>query len=358
MSDWRGAVRQAEALFAGVALALLCSVASAQQPRFDGVTVRVATFGGGWQEVLDKYAGAEFRKSGGKVEFIPSFPRDALAKLIAARGRAAPFDVVEMDDSTLAEFMAAAFVEKINLNLIVNKKDLDSADYDEFKVTSWITQEGILYRPDKYKEAGLAAPERYSDLANPKLGGKVAMIDVSQAGVAQFLVGAAYDAGGSEANLAPAYDLLKKINAARYWKLGAEAVSALQTGDVWAATVHTGFALQVRAAGNQWNFVHPRNGDRKGLLKRGFIGVVRGSKVSDAAAYFINTYIGFANQEAVSTIRGVVSPNKAVRAAVKDNASLKELYILDEAGVGNMRRVDFSKLDPNYKDQWTRATVR
>lgn len=350
------------AWLATLAVAISATLSSgpsgAQQPKFDGVTIRVATFGGGWGDVLNKHAGEEFRKTGGKVEILPSFPRDALAKLIAARGRPAPFDVVEMDESTFDDFLGAGFIEKINLAMVPNTKDLDRRDFDDMRVASWITQEGILYRPDKYKEAGIPAPERYSDLANPKLGGRVSMIDISQTGVAQVLVGAAVDAGGSEANLGAAYDLLKKINAVRYWKLGAEALSALQTGDAWAATVHSGFALQARDAGHAWVFVHPKVGTRQGLLKTGYVGVVKGTRAADAAAWFINCYIGTANQEAISTIRGVVSPNKAVRAAVKDHPKLKDHFILDEAQVANMVRIDFKKLDPNYKEQWTRATVR
>jgi hypothetical protein len=85
---------------ASILLAALGGPAAAQQPRFDGVTLRVATFGGGWQTAVHDFMGIEVEKRGGKVEYIPSPPRESLAKLIAARGREAPFDVVEMADNT------------------------------------------------------------------------------------------------------------------------------------------------------------------------------------------------------------------------------------------------------------------
>jgi len=346
-------------LWGGLALSMVSLQAVAQKiPDFTGITVKVATFGGGWAQVLDKYAGEEFRKTGGKVEFIPSHPSDALAKLIAARGRPAPFDVVEMSDSTIEDFTKGGFIQKINLDMVPNKQYLDAQDFDSMKVASWVTQEGFLYRPDKFKEAGVPTPTRYSDLANPKLAGHVGMIDIGQSGAVQFLVGAAIDGGGSEANLAPAYDTLKKINPVRYWKLGAEALTALGSGDMWAATMHSGYFLQSRKAGHDWDFVHPKVGDKKGLLKFGYLGVVKGSKQADAAAYFINTYIGETNQRAIFVERGAVAVNKKVLAEYKDDPKIKGIYILDEKGLSNMVRINFDKLDPEYKDKWARATVQ
>jgi len=265
---------------------------------------------------------------------------------------------VEMSDSTMEDFTKGGFIEKINLDLVPNKQFLDAKDFDSMKVASWVTHEGFLYRPDKFKEAGIPTPTRYSDLAHPKLAGRVAMIDIGQSGAVQFLVGAAIDGGGSESNLTPAYDTLKKINPARYWKLGAEAMTALASGDVWASTMHSGFFLQSRKAGHQWDFVHPKVGDKMGLMKFGYLGVVKGSKQADAAAYFINTYIGESNQRAIFVERGAVAVNKQVLKAFKDDATIKGVYILDDQGLANMVRINFDKLDRDYKDKWTRATVQ
>lgn len=351
--------RAKTALLGGLLLSMATGFAAAQKvPDFTGITIKVASFGGGWAEVLDKYAGEEFRKTGGKVEFIPSHPADALAKLIAARGRAAPFDVVEMSDSTISDFTKGEFIQKINLDMVPNKQYLGAQEYDSMKVASWVTQEGILYRPDKFKEAGIPTPTRYSDLVHPKLANRVAMIDIGQSGSVQFLVGAAIDGGGSESNLAPAYATLKKINPGRYWKLGAEAMSALSSGDVWASTMHSGFFLQSRKAGHDWAFAHPKVGDKQGLLKYGYLGVVKGSRQADAAAYFINTYIGEANQRAIFVERGAVAVNKKVLSEYKDDQKIKGIYFLDEKVISNMVRINFDKLDPEYKDKWTRATVQ
>ncbi len=54
------------------ALALLApSIGSqAQEERFDGVTIRVGTWGGSWRDRMQELIGAEFEKRGGKVEYV------------------------------------------------------------------------------------------------------------------------------------------------------------------------------------------------------------------------------------------------------------------------------------------------
>src|SRR5579871_6249658 len=69
--------------------------ASAQDDRFDGVTIRVATWGGSWRDRVQELIGAEFEKRGGKVEYVIGNALENFNKLIAARGQKPPFDVME-----------------------------------------------------------------------------------------------------------------------------------------------------------------------------------------------------------------------------------------------------------------------
>jgi len=87
------------AAFAGsivaLAMGLWTPAAQGQAKPFEGVTLRVATFGGPWRDDLAKNLSPKIEALGGKVEFVIGSPQDNLAKLIAARGREAPFDVIE-----------------------------------------------------------------------------------------------------------------------------------------------------------------------------------------------------------------------------------------------------------------------
>ena len=342
----------------GVAAALVAGSARAQEPRFDGVVLRVATFGGGWDKAVHEFIGVELEKRGGKVEYVLAPPREALAQLIAARGRAIPFDVVEMADNTWVDTVEGKFLQPIDLSKIDNKKYLEGFQYDEMKVASWVTQEGLIYDTEKFKQAGIQPPKRYSDLADPRLAGKVLMIDVSQAGSIHFLVGAARDAGGSDANLQPGLDLLTRIKARSYWKLGAESLTLLETGEAWVSTMHAGFAIQGKRKGMPVAFVHPAVGSNVGILKEGWLGVIRGTKVADAAAFFINAYIAPEAQEKLALRRGVVPVNKVARAALVKDPVLKDTLLLGDAEVRNMMRIDWQKVDLDFPEKWARAVAK
>ena len=81
---------------ATLAVAIGSIPAAAQQ---SNITLRVASFAGPFGEGLQKYSGDLFTKRTGiKIEYIYGNPADHLAKMIASRGREAPFDLVAMDD--------------------------------------------------------------------------------------------------------------------------------------------------------------------------------------------------------------------------------------------------------------------
>ncbi|MBI3503241.1 MAG: extracellular solute-binding protein [Proteobacteria bacterium] len=342
---------------AGIGLSAAARPARAQQPRFDGITLRVATFGGGWDRAVHKYAGVKLEELGAKVEYVTAPPRDNLAKLIAAKGRPAPFDVVEMGDLTWVDTYEGGFLQKIDLANIPNRRDLLPSQSDEWKVASWVTQEGIVYNAEKFAANGIPKPERYRDLLNPKLAGKLCLIDITQAGAAQFLVGAATDDGGGMTDIEPALRFVKAANPFQFWKVGAQAVTLMNSGDIWVSTMHAGFAVQMRKAGLPVSFTHPRIGPTKrGLLKEGWLGVVKGTPVARAAEFFINEYVSEATQYGLATERGVVPVNSKSRGRLADDPVLKEMFLLSDADVGNMVSVDFNVFNLDDATQrWTRA---
>ena len=77
-------------VFCGLTGLLAVSAAEAQS---SNVTLRVATFGGVAGEVERAYVGDRMtRTTGVKIEWIDGNPSDQFAKMLAARGREAPFE--------------------------------------------------------------------------------------------------------------------------------------------------------------------------------------------------------------------------------------------------------------------------
>src|SRR6266850_907353 len=103
-------------------LGLVCTVgiaastAPASAGQFDGVTVRIGTFGGKWRDIVDSYVAKAFEKEGGKIEYVLGQPANNMAKLIAARGQEPPFDILETMDNFLPQLASGSFLAKLNLD--------------------------------------------------------------------------------------------------------------------------------------------------------------------------------------------------------------------------------------------------
>src|SRR5258706_13182486 len=111
-----------------------CAVAPARAGEFDGTTVRIATFGGKWRDVVDAYVGKAFEKEGGKIEYVLGQPANNMAKLIAARGQEPPFDIMETMDNFLPQLAAGNFTDEIDLLKVPNTAKLEPSMYDNTKV--------------------------------------------------------------------------------------------------------------------------------------------------------------------------------------------------------------------------------
>ena len=330
-----------------VGSALLVSILPAKaQQRFDGVTLRVATYGGGWDKAVHEGAGKIFEALGGKVDYIVGTPPNHLSKLIAARGAAAPFDVFDVADSTMSDTIDGGFLEKIDLKNVPNIKALMPTQYNDLVIAGWGTQEGIFAISERFKSLGLPPPTRYTDLLNPKLAGRVEPVDLATPGAVQFIVAAAKDAGGSESNLDAGFELLKNLESDwRIETVGSEAMMNLKSGDYYAVTMHAGFAVQGKRDGIPLGFAHPIVGTNKGVIKEGLLGIAKGSPNKAAAEFFINAYLAEESQYSLAKLRGIIPANPAARKRLGDDPLSKEFFMLSDAEVANMMRVDWSKID-------------
>ena len=79
------------------------------------MTLSVANYGGSFTASQKKYVADLFtERTGVKVEYVDGNPTDHLAKMIASKGREAPFDVVYLDDNVQAEAIQAGVLDKID----------------------------------------------------------------------------------------------------------------------------------------------------------------------------------------------------------------------------------------------------
>jgi spermidine/putrescine-binding protein len=343
-------------------LAALLLVASAgaraqEDVRFKGVTLRIGTWGAATRDTLRDYVATEVEKRGGKVEFVIGSPQDNLAKLIASRG-GVPFDLYEFLGTMRPEIEGRGLLAKLNMANIPNARAVNMPP-GELMVPTWLTQEMIIFNEEKLREAGVPPPRSLSDLKNPKLSGRVLIPDISSGGGIEAVGAFALTAGGDETRIGPGLALIREIPGLRFWKAGGEVITQFKSGDVWVAMAHAGWGVRTAKAGVPVKTVPPRIGRAEGLVKEGYIGVVKGSPNQAAAEFFIDTYLSARAQYEFATRVGVIPVVQEARDRLAADPVMKELLVLDGAKLAAMLRLDAQKIDlSKWNDEWNRAVAK
>lgn len=329
---------------------------------FDGVTLRVATWGGSWKKNFEDKVVPKFEEMGGTIEFVTGSPQANLAKLIAARGRA-PFDVMEILDAQEDDFKEGEFLQKLDLSKIPNTADLADFQYNDQWVATWTTQEVICYNTEKFEELGIPVPTTYSDLDHPALEGRVMIPDITSGGGLANFGGIVHAAGGDETNVGPGLDLINKLKIRKFWSRGGQTVTEYQSGDIYASISHAGWCQRAGMAGAPVATVHPRINDaHTGVHKYGWMGIMKSTtdpKTIEAAHWFMNEYLDGDYQYYFAKQSGVAPVNRKGLAQMAEDPLVSKFMITDLDKLGGFLRIDYQKVDiSQWMDQWNRAIAK
>jgi putative spermidine/putrescine transport system substrate-binding protein len=345
-------------LAGGVALAgaaMLPHGAAAQA----GKSIKVATWGGSWRDSLDKVIGTPLRAAGGTVDYVVDTPQGNLAKLVAARGGAVPFDNME-SGLELVQLMAAdRFIEDLNYDKIPNAKLLPKFAVAKNYVMCVASLDGIVYNHDKFKELGIPAPQQYQDLAHPKLQGRVAFPDINHTQHWNAVAGLAYDAGATEANLEAGIPLLNKIKPAYFYSASTDLSTKMASGEIWAAPWHAGFVVRLRRNKVPLSIAYPKIGTRKGALWPVIHHIVRGTGSRDMAEKFLDLYLAPELQFEHAKATGVMPINQAALKRLGDDPENKGVLLFEQQEIENLLVVDFTKVNlPRWRNAWNKDVSR
>jgi putative spermidine/putrescine transport system substrate-binding protein len=337
--------------------ALVAAPAAQSQERFDGVTIRVATWGGSWRDRIHELIGAEFEKRGGKVEYVIGNALENFNKLLAARGQRPPFDVMEFQSDLWKALKDSGVLMPLPYARIPNAAGHTAAQKDAETVSTWILEEGIVYNADRFKENGIPKPEKYSDLFDAKLAGRIAWPDISYGPYA--LIGLSTEQGGDELNIDPGLARLKQANVGYFYRSSVELSTKFASGDVWAAPWHAGWAVRVKRTGLPLAMAFPKVKDRQGVLAHGMIGMVKGSTVGPAAEFWVNRYLSPEVQEAFCRANGIGPLSRDAMARMKQDPFLDELMLLTPEAIAKAYAIDWGRIDlAEIVNKWNRATAR
>lgn len=330
----------------------------AQRP-LEGTTVKVATWGGSWRDSLQTLIGTKLEAMGAKVEYVIGNPLENFAKLVAARGREAPFDVMEAGPEILFTMVREGFLQKINTARVSNSKGLPGFAVGDFYLMTSGAQDGIAYNEKKFKELGLPKPERYSDLVNPKLEGHVAFPDVAVTMHWSAVVGLAYDVGGTEATVEKALEQVKKIKPLYYYPSSTDLVTKFNLGDVWAAPFHAGWVVRVKRTGFPLAHAHPRVGNKVGILNPIYIVIPKTAKNVPGAEAFVNLYLDPEVQFQFAKKVGIAAINRGARDRLMKDPEVGPILLLTDEQMNNMYITDWTKLSADeWREKWNRFVGR
>lgn len=335
--------------------------AASTGPSAQEVTLRVANYGGAFTASQKKYAGDVFtQRTGIKIQYIDGNPADHLAKMIAAKGREAPYDVVYLDDDIQAKAIAAGVLEKLNVALVPNLKHVyeEAKSREGFGPGMIFYSIGLAYNVEKLKAAGVAEPTSWADLWDPKLAGKVAVPDLSTIMGRDFLVAAARLNGGSEKALEKGIEKIAALKAHSYYTSSATLTTQFQSGDVWAAPWINGRTWGMIDKGATMTFLLPKEG---GFGNMTVIDVAAGTKLSKEAHAYLNFVLDPLPQLGQANEIPYGPTNKTLAPVLAAYPELSKKFPASPEDLKRLILIDWKTYNENHDkavDLWNRNVVK
>lgn len=342
--------------WAAAALLLGATAGHAADP--EPITLRVSSWGGKSTQVFAKYAAAIYtNKTGNKVQFIDGNSSDHLAKLVAARGRNVPYDVVLLDIDVRANAIKAGVLQKPDFSKIPNAKYV----YDELKNKQGYGPDfdfvslALVYNAEKFKQAGIPAPTSWKDLWDPRLAGRVAIPVLDNANGRAFAIQTSRLLGRNESDLNPAIQEIAKIKARNYYTTSQELEAQLKAGDVWVAPWADGRVYSLADQVRTLKGVRPKEGS---VSYNSTVDIVAGTPHAEAAHQFVNEVLGPLLQFglAIDFYYGPTNRLLAPIIAADTELSGKIIYTVEQ--VKQLYQPDWQVYWPAHEravDQWNRV---
>jgi putative spermidine/putrescine transport system substrate-binding protein len=265
---------------------------SAEAQQGSDVTIKVASYGGAFDILETKYVVSVLTaRTGVKVEFIDANADDHLAKLIASKGREPPYDVTYLDDSVQVKAIAAGVLGKMNETEVPNLKYVydEGKDQGGYGPAMDFYSCGFIYNVQKFKEAGIPAPDSWADLWNPALAGRVAIPTLNTTMGQCFLAAAEHLAGGDESMPDKGIAKIAQIKAQSFPGSSSTITTLLTSGSAWAIPWLNGRSWALIDQGLPFAYVLPKEGGYRGMTK---IDVIAETKHREAALAYINEVLG------------------------------------------------------------------
>ena len=304
-----------------------------------GKSVSATTYPGAWESAHRGILLPAFSKAtGATTNLVASLAVDTVSKIVASRNNP-PFDVIILDEGPYLASIAQDIFEKIPTEKMPFMKDIPERFIDPRGLGVFVSGQiiGIAYNTQKIKKP----PTSWNDLLKPEYKGRVGLASMGSTLMSAWMAEIAKLNGGSEENLEPAFDFVKKLlpNVSAV-AANPGALATLFQQDQIDISVHynnnvgdlQGKGIPVALARPDTGWIHIKS----------TMHIVKNSKNVDLAAAYINAAISPEVQTKMAEDPYIVVPTSAKAAFSKGLAP----YAKSMAEVEAMRGIDWAKLNP------------
>ncbi|HVZ45599.1 MAG TPA: extracellular solute-binding protein [Ramlibacter sp.] len=267
-----------------VAAQLACTTAAASE-------IVLATWGGTWGKAIAEQAIAPFEKATGVTVRVISGVSLGNIQMIAAQRAAPKIDLVMATTSDAATAYGDGLLAPLDPKEIPSLAQLPESGVRRDRngaamfAGMWVYPYGIIYRTDKVKDA----IKCWKDLWRPDLKNRVGVSSPKYMN-SYFLLMANKLAGGSEADVAPGLEMVKKMgsNLVAVVDDSAGQQRMLGQGEVWAVPMVSSAAYKLIDEGVPAKFVIPCEGAPAGM---DVVALVKNGPNPSDAKKFIDFYL-------------------------------------------------------------------
>jgi len=313
-------------------------------------TISATTYPGAWESAHRGILVPAFAKAtGGSVNLVPSLAVDTVSKVVASKANP-PYDVILLDEGPYLAALSQDIFEKIPVDKVPYLKDVPSKLVDPRGLGVFVSGQiiGIAYNTEKIK----TPPKSWNDLLKPEYKGRVGLAGMGSTLMSAWMVEIARLNGGSEENLEPAFQFVKKLlpNVSAVASNPGALATLFQQGQIDISVHYNNNVGDLQGKGVPVALARPDTG---WIHIKSVMHIVKNTKNVDLAAAYINAALSPEVQTRMAAEPYFVAP---VSAKATFSPGL-QAYAKNTAEIEAMNGVDWAKLNPRraeYIDRFNR----
>ena len=313
-------------------------------------SISATTYPGAWESSHRQILLPAFTKAtGASTNLVASLAVDTVSKIIASKANP-PYDVIILDEGPYLAALQHDIFEKVPVDKVPYLKDVPAKFVDPRGLGVFVSGQviGIAYNTDKIKNP----PSNWNDLLKPEYKGRVGLAGMGSTLMSAWMVELARLNGGSETNMEPAFEFIKKLlpNVSAVASSPGSLATLFQQGQIDVSVHYNNNVGDLQAKGVPVALHKPESG---WIHIKSSMHIVKNSKNVDLAAAYINAALSPDVQTQMAAAPYFVVPTSSKAQFSKG----LQVFAANTQALEAMNTVDWAKLNPRrpeYIDRFNR----